>query len=566
MTVYVKETVDDVKVLHEVVILEDNARPFLRNNPPASPVPTFNLFRHAPVSDFRPTLRPFIADNCSAPDLLVMGQFRAGHACTDCAAAGGLPVVVSVTDEHGNTSEYPVRVEVFDVNDTRPVITPNGVNPVDRRFDAGFFNRVSYWTDYWECGISFVDPGATAKDYQGNDITPQIQSRIENDPVTSVISNGAVAFTVRYWIGEESDLANNGMAERRVVVKDGSKPVITLGQIGGDSSGAQTIYRAYNGGPPAGWEEPEWVQALRETENPPYPWITSLPTFDFVPQPWDDATTMPWRCTYLSPYEEFLDVDDACEGRYDQEKMDERVLVVIVRVRMASAEYADGQETFYAGGTLGEMRNAGLELPWGRPPTTNPWYGYRIYYFVRDYSGNLNYVSRHVRPETGGGIIVAEPRTLTFRCDDDVLQRLYDVERGDRAVDACSGIVSDRINRTGEIAQTPDGYFVPGTYYRYYTIEGGQTWPDPWRRTIIVEETPPEVHLYNEEGDEVSSLSAESLVVVRWCDFRNQTGATPEEQVEAWPTLGGRLVPNLILMRLSPSDTAPVRSARTMLS
>ena len=440
-------------------------------------------------------------------------------------------------------------MDVVNAGSTRPVITPNEVNPSDRLFEGGSCpsgwdcGLIAYWVHYWECGVPFDDPGATAYDpVTGEDLTHLIQSRIVGGHDTALNGN---EFTVRYWIGNEADLATNGLVERRLAVVDSNDPVITLGSIGGGPSGAQRIWRDFVSSARPDWKEPEWVQELRETNNPAYPWINFLPTFNFVPETWNDNTAMPWRCWGFQPYQEYLDVYDDCEGQFDPAKVDSNVLVVIVKVHMAGKNFADGEEEFYAGGWLGDLRNAGLDLPYCRPTppvcyADDHWYGYRAYYIAWDNTGNLNFLSRHINPIPGEGIALAEPTTITIKCNGDGLQQLYDVERLDVGYSACRGVITHLIRPTGGIDMTPEGYYVPGTYYRYYTIEGGQLWPEPWVRTIIVEDTDPDVLIYDQRGNEVDDtivcgcISRQNAIPVPWCEFLSYPGTTPQEQADNW--------------------------------
>ena len=540
MPVYVIETFNEIVTPYKVANIEDRTAPGIRSGAP-------NLFQRIEVSgvvgsvvipDFRTRLRPFIFDNCTPADLLVMTQNPPpGPVPAPATLPSGRTVSITIRDERGNTRSVDARVEVVDITNPRPRITPREVNEGDRRFEGGVCSSwdcglLAYWDVYWECGVPFDDPGATAiNPITGADLTHLVQSRVVGVANTTI--TGFRVFTIRYWIGDESNLAANGLVERRVSVGDYSDPVITLGAIGGGPSGAHPIWRNWPATLAPDWVEPAWVRELRES-NIPFPWIIDLPRlFDFVPAEWNDETAMPWRCWYFEPYKEYLDVYDDCEGLFDEAKLDENVLVVIVKVQMASDTYADGEETFYAGGYLGELRNANLDLPYGRPGVVpvNPWYGYRIYYFAWDDSGNLGYISRHVNPVAGEGISLAQPTTITIRCDGDGIQQLYDVERLDVAGSACRGNITHLIRATGGI-DTVDGYYVPGTYYRYYTIEGGQNWPLPWRRTIIVEDTDPEVQMYDKLGNPVSG--AASAVVVPWCEFLDAPGATPLEQSFNW--------------------------------
>lgn len=530
-----------------VAVIRDVTPPQVDNDAP-------NLFQRVSregdgfvMPDFRPRLRPFISDNCSPSDALIMSQIPPpGVYPLPGDLPAGRVVWISITDERGNVSWRIARIEVVDPEDTRPVIVPNGVNERDRQFEFGTCDfdwdcgLLAYWEDIWECGVPYDEPGAVAYDpVSGANLTPFVRRRVVDEDGNDIIpytgpSSAGNTFRVRYWIGDEEDLASNGLVERRVTVVDRSAPVITLGAIGGGPSGAHTLPRNWAASAAPGWEEPDWVQGLRAMAGD-IPWVFSLPLFNFEHQEWADETAMPWRCWGIEPYQEFLNVYDDCEGQFSQAKLDENVLVVIVRVRMDGAIYSDGEETFYAGGWLGDIRNAGLDLTYGRPATgrPNPWYGYRIYYFAYDDAGNLGYVSRHVNPLAGEGISLAEPTTITISCDGNGLQQLYDVERLDRAGSVCRGDITHLIRATGGIDMTPDGYYVPGTYYRHYTIEGGQIWPNPWRRTIIVEDTGPEVLMYNERGEEVFGL-AESAIVVSWCEFLEYPGATPEAQAAAW--------------------------------
>lgn len=550
MGVYVRQTVADVPTIRKVAVITDDTRPFLL---PGAP----NLFQRIVLSgntvtvpDFTSRLRPYIADNCSPPeDMTITQNPVAGALFVVPTLPAALMVDVIVTDEAGNSRGYAAHLEVIDSTDTRPVITPNEVNPFDRSYYGGVCpggwdcGLIAYWTHYWECRVPWDDPGATAYDpVTGNDITRDIQSRIVGGHDTTINGN---SFIVRYWIGDEADLANNGLVERWVEVVDISEPVITLGAIGGGPSGAQHIWRDFVSSAQPGWKEPEWVQELRDTENNQQSWISSLPTFNFVPNPWSDETAMPWRCWGLSPYEEFLDVYDDCEGLFDQEKLDNNVLVVIARVHMAGKNFADGEEEFYAGGWLGDIRNMGLDLPYCRPTppvcyADDHWYGYRVYYMAWDNNGNMQFVTRHINPTAGEGIALAEPTTITITCDGNGLELLNEVERRDTAWSRCRGEITHLIRGTGGIDRTPEGYYVPGTYYRYYTIEGGQLWPEPWFRTIVVEDTAPDVLIYDELGNEVDDeiicgcISRENIIVVPWCEFLNSPGATPVEQADNW--------------------------------
>lgn len=539
--------------------IKDQTLPQIRDGAP-------NLFQRIEVDsspatvqipDFISRLKPFIYDNCSVPEALVFTQNPSpGTATTLPILPAGRNVIVTATDESLNSTSFIARLEVVNLNTARPVIIPVEVNESDRRFEGdepcleGWdCGPIAYWFHYWECGVPWDDPGATAYDPVTNaDLTHLIQSRLVDGVVgdhdTGDTTDGFVAFTIRYWIGDESDTANNGLVERRVVIRDINDPVITLGAIGGGPSGAQPIYRNWPASSLPDWEDPEWVADMRRAITLPWPWNNFLSVFDFVPVAWNDDTAMPWRCQNLQPYEEFLDVYDDCDGLFDQATLDANVLVIITKVRYASEIYDAYEETFYAVGFLGELRNAGLDLPWGRPATgnPNPWYGYRIYYIAKDDSNNFGFMSRHVNIVSGEGILLAEPTTITITCDGNGLEQLAEVERRDTAWSVCRGEVTHLIRGTGGIDMTPEGYYVPGTYYREYAIEGGQIWQFQWRRTIIVEDTPPDVLIYDELGNEVEDeivsgcISRENIIVVPWCEFLNwgDPGDTPVEQADDW--------------------------------
>lgn len=555
MGVYVRQTVGEEATIRKVAVIRDGSSPYLRDAPP-------NLIQDIRISgsnvvvpDFRDRLRPFVVDNCTPPENLVMSQDpAAGTVLSVPSLPAGRFVDVIVTDARGNARIFIARLNVLAEQDTRPVIMPNEVNPYDRLFDSACpggwdCGLLTYWLHYWECGVPWDDPGATAYDPVTNaDLTHLIQSRLVDGVVgdhdTGDTTDGFVAFTIRYWIGDESDTANNGLVERRVIIDDINAPVITLGAIGGGPSGAQPIYRNWPASSQPEWEDPEWVADMREAVTLPPPWNSFLSVFDFVPVAWNDDTAMPWRCWTFYPYQEFLDVYDDCDGLFDQATLDANVLVIITKVRYASELYTNGEETFYAAGFLGDIRNSGLDLPWGRPATgnPNPWYGYRIYYIAKDESNNFGYMSRHVNPVSGEGILLAEPTTITITCDGNGLEQLAEVERRDTAWSLCRGEVTHLIRGTGGIDMTPEGYYVPGTYYREYAIEGSQIWPFQWRRTIIVEDTPPDVLIYDELGNEVDDeiicgcISRENIIVVPWCEFLNwgDPGDTPVEQADDW--------------------------------
>lgn len=547
MNVYVIETTGTGTVLHIMAVVSDDSSPHILPGAPSLYQQVEATGGIVIIPDFLSRLRPFVADNCSLAGDLTLTQVPAPDSVVVVSTLpAGREVNVTITDQAGNIRTVIARVVAVDAGSARPVITPNEVDPSLREFTGGVCpggwdcGLIAFWMHRWECGVPFDDPGATAYNpVTGEDLTHLIQMRIVNGHDTTVPGTG---FTVRYWIGDEADLGTNGLVERRVFIDDWNSPVMTLGSRDGGPSGAHTIWSNWPASSQPGWEEPQWVQDLRETTNPPNPWVDFLPLFDFVSQPWNDDTAMPWRCWHFEPYEELLDVYDDCEGQFDQSKLDSNVLVVIVKVRMQSAQYQNFEETFHAGGWLGEVRNAGIDLMYGRPSVgqPDPWYGYRIYYFFWDNAGNINYLSRHVNPVAGEGISLAEPTTITISCNGDGLQQLYDAERRDLGYSYCRGVVTHLIRGTGGIDVTPEGYYVPGTYYREYAIEGGQIWPEQWRRTIIVEDTAPDVRIYDELGNEVDDtivcgcISRQNAIVVPWCEFLSYPGATPQEQADNW--------------------------------
>lgn len=371
------------------------------------------------------------------------------------------------------------------------------------------------WTQNWECNVPWDDPGATAVNVDtGEDLSRLIKSEID-DPSNSK------EFTVKYWV--EIDGQKLGLVQRKVSVIDSLPPVINLLASQEGVSGVQLLTRDFD----PKYEEPEWVTIMRNNlkgKDPVWDFLVVNPLFNYVPTGWADAGAMPWRCYHLNPYKEALRVFDACEGEYTEDTLDKNIFIIVTRV------CDKGEEFFVTGGSLSDINNKNLIFSLSKDLACDNYVGYRFYYFAKDSGNRVSFISRHVRPVSGEGISLAEPKEITIRCNGN-LNELRMAESRDTAASVCRGNITHLIRRSGEVPKE-NGFYVPGTYYLYYTIESYQS--SLQLRKIIVEDTPPVIHLFNQKGDEVDQLSPESLIILPWCEFLSEEGTNDEEKVHNW--------------------------------
>ena len=144
---------------------------------------------------------PTASDNCSVQIT------RTGVPSGNFFPVGTTTITYTATDGAGNTATATQQVIVSD--DTPPVVTLNGDDPLTPEFDAPTEITV-------ECGTAFTDPGATAED-----------SCLGALPVTAstIDTNTAGTYTITYTA---TDGTNVGTATRIVHVVDTAPPTITL--------------------------------------------------------------------------------------------------------------------------------------------------------------------------------------------------------------------------------------------------------------------------------------------------------------------------------------------------
>ena len=448
---------------------------------------------------------------------------------------------IEVEDDSGNISTCQACVTLIDPEE--PVITLNGVVANDVQYTDTCTNitpaggecdiwecQTPYWEMVWECNVPFEDWGALAYAYDpvtGQDLTPYMVTTItQTNPAVGVVDEIDSELGNEYTIEYSVDF--NGYVttvNRHVVIEDDAAPAISLNSLSGISGAYPLVIHPH----PTENDIPEW----RETA---YQLVEGIPGWEhayfpiFIHEPWDNATAMPWDCAYL-PYEDpGMEVDDACGGEFSYQDILENTLAILVLVDKDEKEY------FVAGEFLEAIHGDFPLLAQPDPDDPLSFLGYRLYLFVKDEQDNIGWMSRRILPYYDITFDLAEPTTIFLTCDSDVDDFYYDLwqsELDDRAYDPCMGDVSHALVSSGNVTFDANGRFVPGTYYREYWVNGFPIYSgNEARRTIIVEETDPDVYLLNEDGTELKET--DPVLVLPWCDFLDYPGATLEEQAFNW--------------------------------
>ncbi|MCK5862965.1 MAG: DUF5011 domain-containing protein, partial [Candidatus Hydrogenedentes bacterium] len=149
------------------------------------------------------------------------------------------------------------------------------------------------------------------------------------------------------------------------------------------------------------------------------------------------------------------------------------------------------------------------EDPFPRFYQSSHWHGYRIYYFMRDSSGNLVFRrTRLVEPRYGVAIIGVEG-TTTINCGDD-----FSPTEGITVLDTCEGDITNRLIITGYVDTA-----VPGTYELLYSAENNYGTPgQSTRRIDVVDNIPPKIILLNDSGTPEDNPE----ISIPWCVWRMQ--------------------------------------------
>ena len=361
---------------------------------------------------------------------------------------------------------------------------------------------------FQECGVAYEDPGATAWDSVDGNLTSQIQTSGVYSINTFLLgSTWIVTYRVTNSRGVEAT------ATRTVFIRDTKRPVISLNAWAG-RTGMNRLTWSFEDAADPEYEEPEWVQELREA-NPP--WIDMLPKWAISPQGWSDDRAIRWLCQvdYEDPG---FTVADNCDGVMDADD----TVAVLLRV------YNNDEKDILESGYWGDIKN---NLPYLRDPTIacdlDDFRGYRLYFIANDTAGNEGFIARDILPWYRISIVLADPTTLTIDCNEPIMNELILLEQNDRAWSSCYGDVSHNLVATGNIDIT-----TPGVYRRTYDVAGHTPlFPLP-ERDIIVRDTPPEIVLLNEAGQPVTG--ADAIVEVPWCEFTAFSEETFEEEVQQW--------------------------------
>lgn len=479
-------------------------------------------------------------------------------------------VTISVADNDGLTSECQLILTIVDKD--APVITLRGMEDDDTdppyNDSVGPGGRTIYYPDTcevpgvpagcalwscgiqrhyvtWECSVPFdpwcgtaLDPATS--DPNEADITDRIKTAYRRlkaggagwddgeDVVIVDTSAKDVVYIMRYEV--TNDLGITTIVERWITIVDTTKPVISLRAFNGRSGEATT------GGNPAIYDDKHedatdqnWLNSFRDGSAGYPEWITRIIVENFSPAlppspVFVDAEAMQWNCWHLDFKDPGMDVHDACEGQYSQDYILDNTLAVVVKVfkdkkKELGYQYDSGVfETFVVAEML---RYLDQDLPRLDPSFENDnliFYGYRIYYFTPDTSGNTVHIARHVKAVYGSAISLAPPTVFEMKCDDDI-SALGLLENRDRAADICLGDVTHLIVTSGDLPKNEYGYYIPGTYYREYYIKGSPVTPtSSVRRKIIVRDTPPEIHLFGAEEPH-EELPQNIVLNVSWCEF-----------------------------------------------
>jgi hypothetical protein len=398
------------------------------------------------------TLPPTLALNVPNPQALECGSPWVGPAATasdQCAGvldaqitqSGGVNnmvpdsyvVTYRVSDGHGHEVSAPLTVNVSDT--LKPDITVNG--PVD---------------DTFECGSTYVDPGATANDVCAGPLT--VNSVRDGSQTTPG------AFTISYWAQDPSGNRRDSSVTRTVTVNDNEPPTLVL--VG---SAAMTLECA------TAWTDP-WATANDACFGDMTSRITVAGTVDNMDP---DSYPLTYNVTDPSglsatPVQRVVTVQDT-----------QRPVVTVIGPPSIPVECGDG--TYQDPGATASDSCAGT-LPAVATTTADPNAPgtYNIGYQATDPSGNVG------TSATTRSVVVSDTLNPVLTLNG---QAAMNLECGTpwndpwaTANDQCAGNITGLIQRTGTV-----DHLVRATYPLRYTVMDPSGRSDAKDRAVTVRDT-----------------------------------------------------------------------------
>lgn len=466
--------------------------------------------------------------NNSAVDTMVPGIYTVTYSVTDnCGTMSTKQRIVEVLSDF----EFEVLGAIFKIPYTPEglaTLEAYGLIGADDYYDPDLADDIEYvYITLWDCKQTYDDSGAWAFDDCEGDLTSQILVDGVNDVLTSEPNT---VFPVIYAIPNPPRDIGPQFRLRLVVVVDYIRPSISL-QGEGYQFGRQ---QDKNYTPPADWWWPEcrdryeekypqshwYFDSLGNPRSSEYDlptlgeWASDVnaPSKDGgIKEEWN-AEPLNWFCD-KPEYEDPGAVSfDDCEGYLDPRKM---VIAITASSSGACPGFAEGREAFVYVARLGDLNGVLDDID---PTVKDPFpslqissclHGYRIYYFMRDSSGNLVFrQTRLVKPQYGIGFVGIEG-TTTVNCGDN-----FSPTEGVRAYDTCQGDVTNRIVITGTVNTA-----IPGTYELIYSALNNYGWyAEGSRRIDVVDNTPPQIVLLNEFGDP----TMDPTIDIPWCSWRTR--------------------------------------------
>ncbi len=388
---------------------------------------------------------------------------------------------------------------------------------------------------YWECGVSYEDPGFKVRSYcTGDDIYDYVV--VEGldalvvpelyDP--TVPEEQRIEYEITYTLKDYPYLEKPITKRRLVRVIDTVSPTISLKSIGARDIELSSVNAAF-------WNDVKAQFSELPGDTPPY----NLPTLFRVapsnyrevsrgdspppPETFNGADWKPfyWFCNipYVDPG---CEVFDDCNGRINPGE----VLVIITRYREqrdANNDFIRSWEDLFYLGTLGQMSSdRPTDLLEQERWEGGDYYGnYRAIYIIWDKSGNptptnferqMRYVvrSRLIVPYYVGNwtFSTIAPRR---QCGESKINLLEGVS----LYDYCTGDLTGTITVTGDYDPG-----VPGSYLIRY--DGYNSYGNAYtnNRTIIVEDNiDPEIALLSSDGRRISGTG--TVDYIPWCAWRD---------------------------------------------